>query len=103
MNAQEMLEQLEMLAQKLSIKVRYERCKSRGGICRVKDELMIIIRKTLTIPEKVEILGRSLSGLPLEDTYLIPEIREFLEKFGGQSEVMSLQEVLVEPPVQSEH
>ncbi|NOY53423.1 MAG: hypothetical protein GXP58_07350 [Deltaproteobacteria bacterium] len=86
MDAQEMLEQLEMLAQKLSIQVRYERCNSRGGICRVKEDRMIIIRKTLTVQEKAEILGRALSGLSLEETYLVPEVRQFLESFGREKE-----------------
>lgn len=87
MNALEMLEQLEMLARKLLIQVRYERCKSRGGICRVEEERMIIIRKTLTVPERVEILGRSLAGLPLEETYLVPEVRELLESLEEKGEV----------------
>ena len=91
MNAQEMLEQLELLAQKLSIQVRYERCKSRGGICRVKEERLIIVRKTLMVPEKLEILGRALAGLPLEETYLVPEVREFLESFGKKHEMEALQ------------
>ncbi len=102
MNAQEMLEQLEMLARKMLIQVRYERCKSRGGICRVKEERMIIIRKTLTVPEKLEILGRSLAGLPLEETYLIPEVREFLESFEAKGREEPLQDMLVEAPIHPE-
>ncbi len=98
MNAQEMLEQLEMLAQKLSIQVRYERCNSRGGICRVKEDRMIIIRKTLTVPEKAEILGRALSGLSLEETYLVPEVRQFLEGFGRHQEREIRQDAASEDP-----
>jgi hypothetical protein len=79
MNSQEMLEQLEALAQRMSIKVRYEKCKSRGGLCRVKGEQMIIVRKNLTVPEKVDILSHAVCKLPLEDYYMMPEVRKVLE------------------------
>lgn len=80
MNSQEMLEQLEALAQRMSIKTRYEKCRSRGGLCRVKGEPMIIVRKTLTVPEKVDLLSRSLCRFPMEDYYMTPEVRKFLEE-----------------------
>jgi hypothetical protein len=86
MNSQEMLEQLEGLAQKLSVRIRYERCRSRGGLCRVKDDQMILVRKTLTIPEKVEVLGRALCRFSLEETYLMPEVRRFLEAMASTTE-----------------
>lgn len=80
MNTQAMLEQLEALAQRMSIKTRYEKCKSRGGLCKVKGEQMVIVRKSLTVPEKVEVLSCALCRLPLEDFYVMPEVRELLEK-----------------------
>lgn len=80
MNSQEMLEQLEGLAERMSIRVRYEKCRSRGGLCRVKQEQIIIVRKDLTVPEKVEIFSRALCRFPLEDYYLMPEVRSYLEK-----------------------
>jgi len=80
MNSREMLEQLEALAQKMSIKVRYEKCKSRGGLCRIKGEPMMIIRKDLTVPDKADLLSLLLCRFPLEDYYLIPEVRKALER-----------------------
>ncbi len=80
MNSREMLEQLEALAQRMSIKVRYEKCKSRGGLCRIKGEQMIIIRKDLTVQDKADLFSRLLCRFPLEDYYLIPEVRKILEQ-----------------------
>jgi hypothetical protein len=79
MNSQEMLEQLEALAQKMSIKVRYEKCKSRGGLCRLEQEQVLIVRKGLSVPEKVDVLSYGLCRFPLEDYYLMPEVRKLLE------------------------
>jgi hypothetical protein len=80
MNSQEMLEQLEALAQKMSIKVRYEKCKSRGGLCRLEQEQVLIVRKGLSVPEKVDVLSYGLCKFPLEDYYLMPEVRKLLEE-----------------------
>ncbi len=79
MNSQEILEQLEALAQKMSIKVRYEKCKSRGGLCRLKQDQVLIVRRGLTVPEKVDVLALALCRFPLEDYYLMPEVRKLLE------------------------
>ncbi|RMF95323.1 MAG: hypothetical protein D6734_05745 [Candidatus Schekmanbacteria bacterium] len=77
------LEQLEELAEKLSIKVQYEDLKKagiklRGGSCRVEDENRIIIDKRLRINEKVEILANELSKLNLENVYIPPRIKSIL-------------------------
>jgi hypothetical protein len=86
MDSQEMLEELEALAEKLAIKVRYEKCRSRGGLCRVNNEPMIIVRKTLTVPERMEILAGALCDFPLDDTYLKPELRSYLEEVAASRE-----------------
>lgn len=79
METQEMLEELESVAEGLGIKVRYEKCKSRGGLCRIRNEPMIIVRKTLTMPERLEIVAEALGQFPMESTYLKPEVRSYLE------------------------
>lgn len=92
MNSREILEQLEALAQRMSIKVRYEKCRSRGGLCRFKGEQMIILRKDLTVPDKADLLSRLLSRFPLEDYYLMPEVRKVLEQAASSKESELLDE-----------
>lgn len=82
MDPQDMLEELEAVAEGLGIKVRYEKCKSRGGLCRVRNVPMIIVRKTLTVPERLEIVAEALGQFPMESTYLKPEVRNYLEGLG---------------------
>jgi hypothetical protein len=98
MDASEILEQLETLAEHHRIKVRYEKCKSRGGLCRVNDEQMLIVRRSLTVPEKVDVLSQALAALPLDDVYLKPEVRRLLEEAalrlrGDESDTPSSQAV----------
>lgn len=61
------LDDLEQVAQALSIKVSYDDLKtSRGGACRVKETRRIIINKHLPAAEKVNLLARELSAFDLE-------------------------------------
>ncbi|MDX1763426.1 MAG: hypothetical protein R3231_03825 [bacterium] len=95
MDTQEMLEELESVAEGLGIKVRYEKCKSRGGLCRVRNEPMIIVRKTLSVPERLEIVAQALGQFPMEATYLKPEVRDYLERLApqGNEELREPQEI----------
>lgn len=61
------LDDLEQVAQALSIKVSYDDLKtSRGGACRVKETRRIIINKHLPAAEKVNLLARELSAFDLD-------------------------------------
>ena len=85
------LEQLEDLAEKLSIKLQYEDLKKsgiklRGGSCRVVEEKRIIIDKRLKVNEKVEILANELSKLNLENVFISPRIKSLLGKEEEKSE-----------------
>ncbi len=79
MDTTKILEQLEALAEHHAINVRYEKCKSRGGLFRVNDEQMIIVRRNLSVPEKVDVLSQALAALPTDDVYLKPEVRRLLD------------------------
>jgi hypothetical protein len=72
-------QELEGLAEKLSVKIIYERFYGAGGMCRVKDEKKIIINKDLPLEKINEILLTELSQFDLENVYLAPQLRKLLE------------------------
>jgi hypothetical protein len=79
-----LLDQLEELAHDLSIPVRYEAITGEevfttGGLCRIKDEYVIIIESRAPTEEKVRALARALKHFDLSQVYLKPALREFLE------------------------
>ena len=75
-----LLERLEDLAMRLNITVSYEKGLTiSGGFCRVKDQKMILINKNLPLSEKIELIAGALTHFPLEDLYILPEVREYLE------------------------
>jgi len=79
------LSQLEGLADKLGIPIRYEKIEDEltgiGGICRIEGNYILIIHSKATVKEKVQILIEGLRRFDLDDIYLRPAHRELLEEY----------------------
>jgi hypothetical protein len=80
-----LLNQLEELAGKLGIKIRYgniavEESHRTGGLCRVKGQYILIIHSRLTVKEKIVVITKTLKGFEMDNLYVIPVIRELLDK-----------------------
>jgi hypothetical protein len=80
-----LLDQLEDLANKLGIKVRYEsitleELSSVGGLCRLKGEHVLIIHGRAPVKEKIQVMVEVLKRFSLGDIYIRPVIRELLGK-----------------------
>jgi uncharacterized protein (DUF111 family) len=83
MDEEEIIEQLEDLAQRLGIKVRYEELKkegvfSPGGLCRVKDEDILIVNSKASVQDKMQVLAKAVTSFDLGGVYMRPGLREFL-------------------------
>ncbi|MBI3091579.1 MAG: hypothetical protein HYY96_13030 [Candidatus Tectomicrobia bacterium] len=83
-NAPAILTELEELAAKLCITVRYVTFQKgdvpvRSGSCRVRSEPFIIIDRKLSPVERAEVLVVELAKYPLESHYLPPRCRTLLE------------------------
>jgi hypothetical protein len=79
-----LLQELERLAARLEIDVRYESLADdeltiHSGGCKVLDRKLIIIDKNQPIAERALLLARELSRYELEDFYLLPRVREFIQ------------------------
>jgi hypothetical protein len=86
-----LLNQLEELAGKVGIEIRYgnipgEDSHRTGGLCRVKGKYVLIIHSRLTVKEKIRIIIKTLKGFEMGDVYVIPIIRELLDKSGESIE-----------------
>jgi len=76
---------LKELAAKLDITVAEQNMRVTGvnaksGLCIVKDQKMFIMDKHLTVREKLETLAECLRSLPLDDIYVMPAIRKYLDR-----------------------
>ncbi|UCE82606.1 MAG: hypothetical protein JSV47_13035 [Deltaproteobacteria bacterium] len=81
MTSTKVLMELEALAEKLGIQVIHERLsRSKSGLCRLHDQYMLFLERNLKEDDKVEVLLASLSRFSLDDTQMLPGIREMLEE-----------------------
>jgi len=85
MDTRKVLEYLEDLALKIGVEIVYEKLESKnfsatGGLCKVKGAYKIFIDPSETIERRIEILAGALSSFDREEIYILPYIREILEK-----------------------
>ncbi|MCD6584981.1 MAG: hypothetical protein J7K96_04395 [Desulfobacteraceae bacterium] len=76
---------LKELAVKLDISVAEQNMRVTGinaksGLCIVKDQKIFIMDKHLTVREKVQTLADCLRSLPLDNIYVMPAIRKYLDR-----------------------
>ena len=79
-----LLQQLEGLAARMKIDVRYESLSDEeftihSGGCKVLDRTLILIDKKQPLAERARLLALELSRYDLEDYYLLPRVREFIQ------------------------
>ena len=82
MTREQKLKELEELAERIGIEIRYEKMGTiSGGLCRIRDGEVILINKHLSTASKNELLAKELmlEKDKLEKLFILPEIRELLE------------------------
>lgn len=84
MKAKKILEELEVVAEKLGIQTIYDTFEGKGGGCRVVDNRYIVINKRLADEVKAELFLKALSEMPIDEIFIKPEIREMLEQARGR-------------------
>jgi hypothetical protein len=90
-----LLNQLEELAGKLSIEIRYgiipgEDPHRSGGLCRVEGKYVLIMHSRSTVKEKIGFIIKTLKGFDMGDVYVIPVIGDLLDKYEQKNEGATL-------------
>ena len=75
----------EELADKLNIKFLHDKGDFTGGACLVRDENFIVVNKRKPIEQRLKILAQEFSKIDLSDIYVVPALREFIERIQSQS------------------
>jgi hypothetical protein len=75
---QQLLQELEELLARLSIPLRYEKGDFSGGLCRIEEQAHFILNKNLSLEQKLQILKNDIQQIDLEDHFIRPALREFL-------------------------
>jgi hypothetical protein len=85
MKPEQIYQELKDLAEKLEIHVSEQNLNTAGikvksGLCKVKGKNMFIMDKHKSIHKKIKILASHLAELPREDVFIVPAVRELLDK-----------------------
>jgi hypothetical protein len=79
-------QELKDLAERMQISVLEQNLKTSGlkvqsGLCTVKGQKLFIMDKHKSVHKKIKILTAQLARISHEDMYIIPAVRELLEKY----------------------
>jgi hypothetical protein len=84
----EILAELEKLANRLGVTVRFDafdaKSAAKGGLCRLRGSPFVVIDAGLPVMDKIGILSEALSTFDLEAIYLPPVLRTRLERRRGR-------------------
>ena len=97
MDEQKILDQLEEVARGLGLEVRYETMKgegsfSPGGLCRLQGNYLVILNNRASVGEKTRALAQAVNRFDLSQVYLLPGLRELLERLKEKDEPVSEEE-----------
>lgn len=79
MSQEEILKELEELARRCSIGIRYEKGDFEGGYCVLKAERIIVVNKRLATVRRASVLAQGLAEVGINEIYLKPVVRKFIE------------------------
>ena len=79
MKSEILLEELENLAEKLGLELRYEKGDFQGDLCFIKEEGVLIVQKSISVDRKIAVLSKGLTRVDLGNVYILPELRKLLE------------------------
>ena len=87
MKPDQLYQELKDLAERMQVTVSEQNLKTAGikvrsGLCIVKGRKMFVMDKNKSIQKKIKILSGQLAKISHEDLYIIPAVRELLEKYG---------------------
>ncbi len=81
MDVYALVEQLELLAERLGVAVRFESIEGPGGLCRIKGEQVLFVNKDLDADDQALVMGAALSRLDIDSVFMPPQVRELLEAY----------------------
>ena len=85
MQSSQVLEYLEDLAKRLGVEIVYQKLGEeefsvQGGLCKVNGTFKIIIDRSQSLDDQINIVAQGLSSFDTEEIFLFPYIRDVLEK-----------------------
>jgi len=88
MKAAKLVQLLTEALEKQGYKLRNEKGNFRGGRCIFETERLVIMNKRFGDEERAEILARALAREDLDSLFLLPEVREYVERYANAPQIV---------------
>ena len=82
MDDEDLIENLEDLAGSFGFEVRMKPLGSRGGACILGGRKMLFVDVDAPVEMQIETFAEALIEEDLDSVYILPEVRETIERFG---------------------
>ncbi|HUI11810.1 MAG TPA: hypothetical protein VL221_15870 [Bacteroidota bacterium] len=79
MKHEALIEELHDVARQLGVTIRYERGDFEGGYCVLREEKLLLVNRRMLPARKAAVLALAMNEIGLEEMYLKPVVREFIE------------------------
>lgn len=76
--------ELEDIALRLGYKVRYEKGNFSGGYCILKESKLLVVNSRNEFERRMIIVSKCLKEIGIDDIYIKPNIRDFIEKSSSE-------------------
>jgi hypothetical protein len=74
-----LIQELQDVATQLGVTIRFERGDFEGGYCILRDQKILLVNRRLFPAKKASVLAMAMYEIGLEDMYLKPAVREYIE------------------------
>jgi len=74
------LEEMMQIAQNMGVTVRKENGKFRSASCEIKSERLIVLNKSTPLETMSSALAVGLAQYPIDDFYIKPVVRDYIEE-----------------------
>ena len=79
MKEEEIFGHFEKLADQLTVTILEGKGDFEGGYCTVNGDQFVVLNKTRPLEQRLRVLARSFCGIELDEQYMVPALREFIE------------------------
>ena len=79
MKQEELFGHFEKLADQMTVTILEGKGDFEGGYCTVNGDQFVVLNKTRPMDQRLRVLARSFSEIELDEQYMVPVLREFIE------------------------
>lgn len=79
MTIEETLAELQIVAGDLGVRIRFEKGDFDGGYCLLREERIIVVNKKLSPNKKAGVIAQAFGELGIDNVFIKPAIRTFIE------------------------